>query len=105
MRPRQGEPRPKLLTISTGRDVEYAAAFALAVSGDSQRAQELEKDLEKRFPEDTSVRYNYLPTLHGLLSLSHGDPAHAIEQLQIPAPHEDGVTGCAFFAFFGALYP
>jgi tetratricopeptide (TPR) repeat protein len=93
------------LTISTGRDVEYAAAFALAVSGDSQRAQELEKDLEKRFPEDTSVRYNYLPTLHGLLSLSHGDPAHAIEQLQIPAPHEDGVTGCAFFAFFGALYP
>ena len=93
------------LTISTGRDVEFAAAFAFAVAGDSQRAQALAKDLEKRFPEDTSVRYNYLPTLDGLLAISNGDPARAIQRLQIPAPHEDAVTGCAFFAFFGALYP
>jgi eukaryotic-like serine/threonine-protein kinase len=93
------------LTISTGRDVEFAAAFAFAVAGDSQRAQALAKDLEKRFPEDTSVRYNYLPTLDGLLAISHGDPPRAIQRLQIPAPHEDGVTGCAFFAFSGALYP
>ena len=78
------------LTISTGRDVEFAAAFAFAVAGDSQRAQALAKDLEKRFPEDTSVRYNYLPTLEGLLAISHGDPARAIQRLQIPAPHEDG---------------
>jgi DNA-binding winged helix-turn-helix (wHTH) protein/tetratricopeptide (TPR) repeat protein len=93
------------LALSNGRDVEYAAAFAFAVSGDGQRAQTLAKDLEKRFPEDTSVRYNYLPTLHGLLALSRGDPAQAIERLQIPGPFEDGVTGCAFFAFFGTLYP
>lgn len=93
------------LTISTGRDVEFAAAFAFALSGDSRRAQALAKDLEKRFPEDTSVRYNYLPTLDGLLAISHGDPARAIQRLRIPAPHEDGVTGCTFFAFFGTLYP
>ena len=93
------------LAISNGRDVEYAAAFAFALSGDVQRAQVLAKDLEKRFPEDTSVQHNYLPTLDGLLALSHGDPVRAIERLQIPAPHEEAVTGCAFFAFFGTLYP
>jgi tetratricopeptide (TPR) repeat protein len=93
------------LAISNGRDVEYAVAFALAVSGDTRQAQVLAKDLQKRFPEDTSVQFNYLPTLNGLLALSHGDPAQAIERLQIPAPHEEGVTGCAFFAFFGTLYP
>lgn len=93
------------LALSNGRDVEYAAAFALAVSGDSQRAHTLAKDLEKRFPEDTSVRYNYLPVLDGLLALAHGEPGRAIEGLQINAPHEEGVTGCTFFAFFGTLYP
>jgi DNA-binding winged helix-turn-helix (wHTH) protein/tetratricopeptide (TPR) repeat protein len=93
------------LADSNGRDVEYAAAFALAVTGDRERTQALAKDLEKRFPEDTSVHYNYLPSLRGLTALFHGDPGQAIEGLQIPAPLEDAVTGCAFFAFFGTLYP
>jgi DNA-binding winged helix-turn-helix (wHTH) protein/tetratricopeptide (TPR) repeat protein len=93
------------LALSNGRDVEYAVAFAFILSGDIQRTQSLAKDLERRFPEDTSVRYNYLPVLNGLLALSDADPARAIELLQIPPPREEGVTGCAFFAFFGTLYP
>jgi tetratricopeptide (TPR) repeat protein len=42
------------LELSKGRDVEYGAAFTLALSEDFSRAQTLANDLEKRFPEDTS---------------------------------------------------
>ena len=49
------------LELSKDRDVEYGAAFALALSGDSSRSQALANDLETRFPEDTAVRFIYLP--------------------------------------------
>ena len=71
------------LQLSKDRDVEYGAAFALALSGDSAQAETLANDLEKRFPEDTSVRFNYLPTLRALLALNHGEPSKAIELLQV----------------------
>jgi tetratricopeptide (TPR) repeat protein len=93
------------LELSKGRDVEYGAAFALALSGDSAGSQTLADDLEKRFPEDTVVRSNYLPALRGLLALNHGEPAKAIELLQIAAPYELGIPPSSFIAVFGALYP
>ena len=49
------------LELSNGRDVEYAAGLALALSGDSSRSEALAGDLEKRFPEDTFVEI-YLRT-------------------------------------------
>jgi tetratricopeptide (TPR) repeat protein len=45
------------LALSKGRDVEYAAALAVALSGDSSRSQLLADDLEKRFPEDTFAKF------------------------------------------------
>ena len=44
-------------------------------------AQTLADDLEKRFPEDTSVRFSYLPALRALLALNRGEPSKAIELL------------------------
>src|SRR5258708_9533731 len=70
------------LKIGKGRDVEYAAAFALAVAGDSSGAQTLADDLGKRFPEDTPVQFEYLPTLGALLALARNEPGKAIELLQ-----------------------
>jgi len=93
------------LDLSKGRDVEYAAAFALAVAGDSTRAQTLANDLEKRFPEDTSVQFNYLPALRALFALNHNEPQKAIEMLQIAVPYELAVPGVDFNAFFGGFYP
>jgi tetratricopeptide (TPR) repeat protein len=58
----------KALSMSTGRDVQYAAAFALVLAGESPRAETLADDLEKRFPEDTCVRFSYLPPLRALLN-------------------------------------
>ena len=53
------------LAFSRNRDVEYGAALALALSRNFHRAEPLANDLERRFPEDTSVRFSYLPVLRG----------------------------------------
>src|SRR5450631_4459637 len=68
---------------SKGRDVEYGAAFALALAGDSSGGEALANDLERRFPEDTSVRFSYMPGLRAQLALDRGEPARAIELLQV----------------------
>ncbi len=90
--------------LSRGRDVEYGAAFALALSGDSASAEGLARTLEKTFPEDTSVQYSYLPVLRALLALNHGQPSTAIEALAL-ARYDLGTPGSWFNGNFGALYP
>jgi tetratricopeptide (TPR) repeat protein len=93
------------LELSKGRDVKYGAAFALAVAGDSAASQVLADDLKKRFPEDTSVQFSYLPTLGALFALAHGGRAKALETLQVAHTYEFGQTGIAFFGHFGGLHP
>jgi DNA-binding winged helix-turn-helix (wHTH) protein/tetratricopeptide (TPR) repeat protein len=93
------------LRLSKGRDVEYGAAFALALSGDSTRAQILENDLANRFPEDTAVQFSYLPALRGLLLTNRGDSAKALDALQNAGPYELGQPPSSFFGFFGVMYP
>ncbi len=93
------------LQRSRGRDAQYAAAVALALAGDMTQAQPLAADLEKRYPEDTSVQSNYLPTLRALFSLHAGQPSQAIEQLQTARSYEFADPAINFRAYFGALYP
>jgi len=87
------------------RDVEYAAAIALALSADSAGSQRLVADLEKRFPEDTSVQFEYLPILHALSALAHRAPLDAVERLQRALPYDFALPGTAFVGKFGGGYP
>jgi len=93
------------LKLSRDREVEYGAALALAFSQDFRQAQTLTDDLEKRFPEDTCVRFSYLPVLRAQLALGHGDPSAAVEVLQAAVPNELGTQRSTIHARFGALYP
>jgi eukaryotic-like serine/threonine-protein kinase len=93
------------LELSKDREVEYGAAFALARSGNLSQAQALANDLEKRFPEDTSIQFSYLPTLQAGLALNHGDVSKAIEVLQVAIPNELGAPRSSIHGLFGALYP
>jgi serine/threonine protein kinase/tetratricopeptide (TPR) repeat protein len=92
-----------------GRHIRYAAALALAIAGDNSRAQAIADDLNKRFPEDTSVRFSYLPTLRALVALRSHDPSHAIELLRPAATYEFAQPGISFYGAggvaFGAMYP
>jgi eukaryotic-like serine/threonine-protein kinase len=96
------------LGLSKSRDVQYEAAFALALSGNSSRSQALTGDLSRRFPEDTIVRFTYLPTLRALLALNRRQPSNAIDLLQTAILYENGTPiegGSEFLLGAGTLYP
>jgi len=93
------------LVLGKGRDVVYSAAFALALAGDASGSQSLADDLAKRFPEDTPVQFEYLPTLRALFALSAKAPLDAIDYLRTALPYDLAMPGTAFFAKFGGLYP
>ncbi len=95
------------LALYRSRDADYGPAFALSLLHESAQARGINADLEKRYPEDTSVQFSYLPALRALEALNEGDPAKALELTQTAAPYQFGVPGTAFYtgAFFGALYP
>ncbi|MCC7010714.1 MAG: hypothetical protein IT184_18025 [Acidobacteria bacterium] len=93
------------LGLATGRDVQFGAAVALALSGDSRSAQPLAGDLAARFPEDTSVQTNYLPVLSAFRSLAANEPARALEALEANRPYEGATPAITFNWFFGGRYP
>jgi hypothetical protein len=76
------------LRISHGRDVEYYAALAYEMSGDTKRGETLAEDLAKRFPEDTIVQLVYSPTIEAVADMARGENAKAVQELQGPSPYE-----------------
>jgi tetratricopeptide (TPR) repeat protein len=95
----------KALAIGKGRDVDYAAAFALALSGDLPQSRALAENLAREFPEDTSVQFLYLPTLRALFALTAQDPASATQALQITSRYDLAPGRIGFVGHFGGLYP
>jgi serine/threonine protein kinase/Flp pilus assembly protein TadD len=91
------------ISLSSGRDVQAGAALALAIIGDLEHAQALAGDLSSRFPEDTLVQLNYLPTIRSWLALHRKDTPKAIELLQPAAPYELGISGYGSIVL--ALHP
>ncbi len=77
----------------------------MALAGDCPQPLALANDLERRFPEDTFVKFAYLPTIRGLIDLNRQEPSKALEELQAAIPNELAVPGIDIFAFFGSLYP
>jgi predicted Zn-dependent protease len=97
--------RAKLaISRSTGRDVQYGSALALAYAEDSEPAPAMTADLAKRFPEDTLVQFNYLPTLRAKFALRRGSASEAIESLTAASPYELGQTPGSTYGWT-ALYP
>jgi len=92
------------LQLAKSRDVVYASAFALALSGDLPESQKLAADLDRRFPEDTPVQFEYVPILHAISALASGAPSDAVERLQRAVPYDLAMPGTSFFARFGGLY-
>jgi eukaryotic-like serine/threonine-protein kinase len=93
------------LRLASNREVEYGAAIASGLTGDSKQAEALGRRLESDFPEDTSIRFSYLPVIHSILALKRNDPAGAIDALEPATPYELGAPRGAVTCFFGSLYP
>ena len=91
--------------FARGKEARYGAALALALSENSSQSEELTGDLAKRFPEDTTVKFSYLPALRGALALNRGEPSKAIDLLQAASPYELGYLSANSIGFGGSLYP
>jgi DNA-binding winged helix-turn-helix (wHTH) protein/tetratricopeptide (TPR) repeat protein len=89
---------------ASGRDVDYGLALALAYAGNAGQVQALADDLGKRFPEDTVVQFNCLPTLKAKLALLRSNPQQALDSLQAAAPYELGLPAIGFYNWPN-LYP
>ena len=78
------------LALSNGRDVEAMSAIALGMAGDFKQAKRLADELGKRFPEDTLVEFNYLPTIYGAVLVQRNNGSMAAQALEAAAPYELG---------------
>jgi serine/threonine protein kinase/tetratricopeptide (TPR) repeat protein len=82
------------LALSTARDVEYGIALTSALVGankDSQtQIEKLVDNLAHGFAEDTVVQFDYLPTIKALVEINLGNPAKAVEILEVARPYELG---------------
>jgi hypothetical protein len=87
------------------REVAYAAGFALALGGETAKAEALAAKLDKEYPEDTQVQATYVPTLRALVALDKSDPRKAIDLLEANRPYEFGIPPLAFIHYYGNMYP
>ena len=74
--------------LSKGQDVQYRAAFALALGSDTVQAKALTGYLDKESREPTLSQFNSLQTLKAQLAVNAHDSAKAIELLRTIAPYE-----------------
>jgi tetratricopeptide (TPR) repeat protein len=72
------------------------AAVALAMTGDSSRAQTIVDELGRRFPDDTILHQVYVPYIRALTEMGKKDPAKAIEALEAARAYEVGVLQSLF---------
>lgn len=81
------------LALSKGRDTLYEATAALGIIGDESRVSSTIEDLNKRYPEDSLVQFEYVPVLRAQNSLHHRDANAAISYLEAAAQYEQGDMG------------
>ncbi len=70
--------------------VESEAALALAVAGETARAESLAKDLNARYPLDTQMQSLWLPAIQAQLALGRKKPAAALNALQAASSNDLG---------------
>jgi tetratricopeptide (TPR) repeat protein len=78
--------------LAHGRSNLTPVAVALAMTGDSSRAQAITEDLGHRFPADTLLHQVNIPCVRALIELERKAPERAIEALQAAAPYELGAA-------------
>jgi hypothetical protein len=88
---------------SSGKDTLFLAGLALAMAGDRDKAVAFADSLKSRFPEDTIVQFNYLPTINAQVALKDGNPTRAIEFVRAATPYELGLAASSNYSTY--LYP
>jgi class 3 adenylate cyclase/Flp pilus assembly protein TadD len=73
---------------ATGKQVWALAALTFARSGDAAQAESLAQKLQQSYPDDTLLRYYWLPVIRASIALNRGDAQTAIALLQDAASYD-----------------
>jgi eukaryotic-like serine/threonine-protein kinase len=80
------------LSISKGQETQTGAAVALALSGETERAESMAAELLKRNPLNTLINQYWLPTIRAAIQLGRNNPAKAVQELEVASRYEMGDT-------------
>jgi tetratricopeptide (TPR) repeat protein len=81
------------LTSPVDRDTKMTLASALAICGDTNRAQKLIDELAKDFPLDTLLNNLSVPVVRAIIELKHNNPTRAITLLEAASPYDPANYG------------
>jgi tetratricopeptide (TPR) repeat protein/predicted Ser/Thr protein kinase len=84
------------LTSSADRSTRTSIALALALTGDTNRAQRFVDELAKVFPTDTLLNHAALPTVRAVIELQRKNPQQAVALLEPARPYEMADFGIAY---------
>jgi eukaryotic-like serine/threonine-protein kinase len=96
------EAQAALALSNNSWEAESLSAIAFGLAGDSAQSERLAADLSKRFPENTTVQFLYLPIARAAVALHSGDATRSIDALAASAPYELAETN---YSFTFSLYP
>ena len=90
------------VSMVPGRDVRTLAALAFARAGDLPGAQKMADQLEKENPENTFLKFYWLPAIRTAMEIHRNNAGKAIEILEPVMPYELGEPS---IFLLGTLYP
>jgi tetratricopeptide (TPR) repeat protein len=76
------------LTSPVDRDTKMTLASALALTGDTNRAQKLIDELAKDSPLDTLLNNLSIPVVRAIIEIQHNNPTRAITLLEAASPYD-----------------
>ena len=90
------------IAMAPGRDVQLLAALAHARAGDNARASAAAEKLAHEFPENTILKFYWLPSIRSAIEIAQAKPAAALKLLQSATAYELGIPPPFQL---GTLYP
>jgi len=79
------------LGLSSGRNVKIVAALTLARIGDASQAKALADELRRDYPNNSLIKFYWLPTIDAAVQLQANNPSAVLMELETAAPYELGV--------------
>jgi len=90
--------------LTASHDTQILAAVAFARTSHPAEAEQLARDLEKRYSLDTLVVSYWIPVIRASIEIDRNNPAHAIDLLQEAASYELA-SPVTWSGLGGPLYP
>src|SRR5262249_14206636 len=83
----------------------YPAALALSLAGETKQPQEVADHLANSLPNNSIVRFEFVPAIRALIALDKGDVSASIEALKGATIYEMGIDSRLFPAYLrGVAY-